>query len=107
MGPIQKLATLRQRFNELAAAVGEARELSRDALLATRGVQTELGAVTARPAALESLFGQISAQIASLAESEQVRSEQERVFRSELTTSIRRGHADEAWHRRRLCEVRR
>jgi hypothetical protein len=103
---IGKLASLRRRFNELAAAVGDARELSRGALLATQELQAGLAAVSARQATLDARFDEMSAQLASLAESERARCERERVRHADLITGMRRIHADEAWHRRRLRELR-
>jgi hypothetical protein len=104
--PIGKLASFRRRFNELAGAVGEARELSRGAFLATQELQAGLAAVSACQASLDARFDELSAQLASLADSEQTRCEREVVLRTELITGLRRIHANEAWHRRRLRELR-
>jgi hypothetical protein len=106
MGPLGKLASLRRRFNELAAGVGDGRELSRGALQATQAVQADLAAVSARQAKLDARLGELSAQLTSLKQSDQVRCERDRVRHAELLGGMRRIHADEAWHRRRLRELR-
>jgi hypothetical protein len=106
MGPLGKLAALRIRFNELAAGVGEGRELSRGALQATQAVQADLAAVNARQENLDARLEALSAQLTTLAQSEQVRCERDQVRHAELLGGMRRIHADEAWHRRRLRELR-
>jgi hypothetical protein len=100
MGPITKLASVRRRFNQLAAAVGESRELSRSASVAAMSAQAELAAVDAR-------LARLAAELASLTQVVQSHGESERAFRTDVISGMRRIHADEAWHRRQLRELRR
>jgi hypothetical protein len=106
VGSIGKLTSFRRRFNELAAAVGEARELSRRALLSAQELQASLAAVSERQATLEAGFDEVVAQLVALVDFERARTERERVRHADLITGMRRIHADEAWHRRRLRELR-
>jgi Glycosyl transferase family 2 len=103
MGPIAKLASLRRRFNQLAAAVGEGRELSRSASLAAQSAQADLAVLSARQATVETQLTRVAEQ---LAQAEQARCASERAFRADMVAGLRRIHAGEAWHRRRLRELR-
>jgi hypothetical protein len=106
MGLTRKLGSLGDRFNQLASAVGEGRELSRSASLTAQSAHAELAAVSARQATLDARLQAIAAQLASLVDADQGRSESEREFRADVIAGMRRIHADEAWHRRRLRELR-
>lgn len=104
--PIAKLAGYRRRFNELAAAVGAGRELSRSAAQDARALREELAAVGRRQAAFESQLRALNEQVTSLVETAQQQANLNGTFRDDVIRGLRRVHADEAWHRRRLRELR-
>jgi hypothetical protein len=106
MRPIAKLAGYRRRFNELAAAVGAGRELSRSAAQNARALRDELSVVGCRQAALEAQLGLLNEQMDSLVAAAHQQANLNGPFRDDVIRGLRRVHADEAWHRRRLRELR-
>jgi hypothetical protein len=106
MGRRGKLGVIRRRVSELAAGVGVSRR-SRGALAAAEAVQRDVAAVAAHQATVDARLEQVSAQLGSLIEAEQQRRETEGTFRADVIAGMRRIHANEAWHRRRLREMRR
>lgn len=106
MRPINKLASYRRRFNEVAAAVGQGRELARSAADDARALRAEVAAVSSRQAALEARIAEVADCVSSLVGSTQEQGELDRSFRSDVIVGLRRIHAEEGWHRRRLRELR-
>jgi hypothetical protein len=96
---IRRISVYRARFNELAAAVAEARELAREAATGIRGLREELVRVAAGQEQLAAELGRLSASVAAL-EAEQPG------FRADVLNALKHIHADEARHRRRLRQVR-
>jgi hypothetical protein len=79
--------------------VGQARDLAREAETGIRGVSEELARVAARQEQLASEIGRLSGSVAAL-EAEQPG------FRADVINALKHIHAEEAWHRRRLRELR-
>ena len=93
------LAHYRNRFNQLAAAVGSAREGSH----ATLG---EVQALRAELASLAGPVGSLAEQVKRLADAAEAQTADLAGFRTDAIEGLRRVHANEAWHRRRLRAVR-
>ena len=102
MTRIRRISAYRARFNELAAAVGQARELAREAATGIRGLREELVRLAADQEQLATELTRLSGSVAALAETE---AEQPR-FRADVISALKHIHADEAHHRRRLRELR-
>lgn len=97
--PIRRISSYRARFNELAVAVGQGRELARDAATGIRDLREELARMAARQEQLAGEIGRLSASVAAL-EAEQPS------FRADVISALKHVHAEEGWHRRRLRELR-
>ena len=97
---------MRRRLNQVAAAVGEGRELARQAAATTQAMRDELAAVGERQAALGSVFEEQAELLAALQQIQKQEREVDRQFRIDAIQGLRRVHADESWHRRQLREIR-
>ena len=106
MGPFNTLAGYRRRFNELAHAVGEGREVSRAALQEVQVLRQELTAVRAGQKALQAQMHDMTGRVGALQVAGVERADVEATFRADVITGLRRIHAEEAWHRRALRELR-
>jgi cellulose synthase/poly-beta-1,6-N-acetylglucosamine synthase-like glycosyltransferase len=93
MGRLGKLGVIRRRVKELLAA--------------PEAAQGAIAAAAARNATIDARLEQVSAQLGFLIEAEQQRRETEGAFQADVIAGMRRIHANEAWHRRRLREMRR
>jgi hypothetical protein len=79
--------------------VGQARELAREAATGVRGLREELAHVAASQAQLAGELERLSGSVAAL-EAEQPG------FRDDVINALKHIHAEEAYHRRRLRELR-
>lgn len=96
---VRRLRNLRVRFNQLAAAVGEGRELSREAAATTQALRADTAAV-------RDDVQRLSARVAELEATLRAEVAADQRFRGDVIQGLRRVNAHEAWHRRRLREVR-
>jgi hypothetical protein len=106
MARVPTLSALRRRFNQLAAAVGEAREQARNAHMGTQALQSELARMRELQEALTEQVQHVSRALTLLDEQQSAEQRVAQTFRSDVIHGLRRVHAEEAWHRRRLRDVR-
>jgi hypothetical protein len=104
--PRAKVSALRGRFNHLAAAVGEARELSRQAALTAQALRGDLVSLAQAQTQLALALDQLAVAAERIEAVQAAEAEIAGRWRGEVLQGLRRVHADEAWHRRRLREVR-
>jgi hypothetical protein len=98
-----RLAALRARFNQLAAAVAEGREFSRQAVLGGQALRAEL---VEQQAALARAVEQLAARLDAIELIQREQGDAAGRSHGEVLQGLRRVHAEESWHRRRLAELR-
>lgn len=106
MGRPPTISAVRRRFSELAAAIGQARELARAAHTETQALRQDLARVSEAQTRLEVQVHTIVAALTALDERQRADQPLAEEFRSDVIRGLRRVHAEEAWHRRRLRELR-